>query len=55
MPGRTKWMKTLGELCYRSSLKLMDYNVGHNQPAKRVQIQGTVVRQWFGGASYAAK
>ena len=55
MPGRTKWMKTLGELCYRSSLKLMDYNVGHNQPAKRVQIQGTVVQQWFGGASYAAK
>ena len=33
----------------------MDYNVGHNQTAKRKQIQGTVVRQWFGGASYAAK
>ena len=29
--------------------------MGHNQPAKRVQIQGTVVRQWFGSASYAAK
>ena len=26
MPGRTKWMKILGELCSRSSLKLMVYN-----------------------------
>ena len=35
MPGRTKWMKTLGELCSRSSLKLMVYNCGAQSASEK--------------------
>ena len=35
MPGRTKWMKTLGELCSRSSLKLLFYNCGTQSASEK--------------------
>ena len=44
MPGRTKWMKTLGELCSRSSLKLLFYNCGTISRRKGCKFRV----QWFG-------